>query len=40
MVPPAGKVGTKMKGLGALGMAGLYGVEGLRTMFGKKLPEE
>ena len=40
VIPPAGKTLTKAKGLGALGAAGLYGVQGVRRLLKDSPPEE
>ena len=39
MLPPAGKTATKVRGAGALGMAGTYGYEGVRRLLKERPPE-
>lgn len=39
MLPPAGKTATKVRGAGALGMAGTYGYEGVRRLLKDRPPE-
>jgi len=39
MLPPVGKTATKVRGLGALGMAGTYGYEGARRLLKERPPE-
>jgi hypothetical protein len=39
ILPPAGKTATKVRGAGALGMAGTYGYEGARRLLKDRPPE-
>jgi len=39
LLPPVGKTATKVRGAGALGMAGTYGYEGVRRLLKERPPE-